>query len=257
MSSQVIIKSEGPTTFPVDTPTPVHTILSGFDELTQPATTRDLLAIQTYVKSDTSVSAIAYLRDNYQDEIVPKRLSVLDILERHTDISLPFATFLHLLPPMRVRQYSISSSPLVDPQRVSLTISVLASPALSGTGTMHLGVASTYLAGLKPGDRLPLAVRPSNAAFHLPADPAVPLVMFCAGSGLAPFRGFVQERAAQKKAGRAVGKMLLFFGCRDPEVDYLYGEAELGEWVREGIVDVRPAFSRNEDKSQGCKYVQE
>lgn len=92
------------------------------------ATTRDLLTIQTYAESDASSAAIAKLRDNYQDEVVPKRLSVLDILKQHTDISLPFATFLHLLPLMR--QYSISSSPLVDPQRVSLTISVLASPAL-------------------------------------------------------------------------------------------------------------------------------
>lgn len=62
---------------------------------------------------------------------------------------------------------------------------------------------------------------PPNAAFHFPNDPLVPLVMFCAGSWLASFRGFVQECAAQKKAGREVEKML-FFGCRDPEVDYLY-----------------------------------
>lgn len=57
--------------------------------------------------------------------------------------------------------------------------------------------------------------------------------MLCAGSGLAPFRGFVQERAAQKRAGREVGKMLLFFGCMDPEMDYLYAREEMGEWVRE------------------------
>lgn len=168
-------------------PTPVHTIPSSFFELIEPATTHDLLDIQTYTESDASSAAIVKLRDNYQDEIVPKRLSVLDILEQHTDISLPFATFLHLLPPMRVRQYSISSSPLVDPQRVSLNIGVFAAPSLSESGGTHLGIASTYLAGLKPGDRLPLAVRPSNAAFHLPGDPSVPLVMLCAGSGLAPF----------------------------------------------------------------------
>lgn len=72
-------------------------------------------------------------------------------------------------------------------QRVSLNIGVFAAPSLSESGGTHLGIASTYLAGLKPGDRLPLAVRPSNAAFHLPGDPSVPLVMLCAGSGLAPF----------------------------------------------------------------------
>lgn len=96
----------------------------------------------------------------------------------------------------------------------------------------------TYLAELKPGDRLPLAVRPSNAAFHLPGHPSVPLVMFCAGSGLAPFMGFVQEHAAQKMAGRVVVKMLLFFGCTDPEVDYSYAREEMGEWVREHTFEI-------------------
>lgn len=56
----------------------------------------------------------------------------------------------------------------------------------------------------------------------------------------------MQERAAQKKAGREVGKML-FFGCRDPEVDYLYAGEEVGVWVREGVVDVRSVFSRRDD----------
>jgi cytochrome P450/NADPH-cytochrome P450 reductase len=86
--------------------------------------------------------------------------------------------------------------------------------------------------------------------------------MFCAGSGLAPFRGFVMERSAQKASGRDVGKMLLFFGCRAPDEDYLYMDesgdgAVLKKWVEEGVVDLRPAFSRRIEASQGSKYVQE
>lgn len=61
----------------------------------------------------------------------------------------------------------------------------------------------------------------------------------------------------QKRAGREVGKMLLFIGCRTPNEDYLYIDAELGEWAKEGVVDLRPAFSRATDESKGCKYVQE
>ena len=252
----MLIKSEGPTTFPVNTPTPVFQILSGFVELTQPATTRDLQTAQTYAKTKESIEAISNLRENYQD-IISKRLSIIDILEKYKDISLPFSVFLRLLPPMRVRQYSISSSPLVNPQHATLTVSVINAPALSGSGGRYLGVASNYLAALKPGDLLPVTVRPSTTSFHLPSDPSVPVVMFCAGSGFAPFRGFIQERATQKAAGRDVGKMMLFFGCRSPDVDYLYSDAELGEWMKMGIVDVRPAFSRTSDKSGECKYVQE
>jgi len=158
---------------------------------------------------------------------------------------------------MRIRQYSISSSPLWNPSHVTLTVSVLDAPAHSGREHAFLGVASTFLAGLRAGDKVQIAVKASGAAFHPPADPAVPMVLFAAGSGLAPMRGFLQERAMQKKAGRDVGKSVLFVGCRKPGQDFLYAETDLKEWRELGIVDVRPAFSRASDESQGCKYVQD
>ena len=65
------------------------------------------------------------------------------------------------------------------------------------------------------------------------------------------------ERAEQKKGGRDVATSLLFFGCRRPGEDYLYGDAELKEWSDLGVVDVRPAFSRETEASEGCHYVQE
>lgn len=77
------------------------------------------------------------------------------------------------------------------------------------------------------------------------------------GSGFAPMRGFIQERAAQKQSGREVSKAILFFGCRSPEEDFLYSDSDLDEWTKLGVVDVRPAFSRASDLSDGCKYVQE
>ena len=130
------------------------------------------------------------------------------------------------------------------------------------------------------GDKVQMAVRASNASFHLPSDPSTPLVLIAAGAGLAPFRGFLQERAWQVEAGRSVGKCVLFFGCRRPAEDFLYwdegagkgvgadvGESEgeeggdvggdLKRWVELGVVDVRPAFSRSTEDSLGCKYVQE
>ena len=81
--------------------------------------------------------------------------------------------------------------------------------------------------------------------------------MFCAGSGLAPFRGFVQERAALKEAGRDVGKTVLFVGCRSPDEDYLYADSDMRDWTEKDVLDIRAAFSRKSEVTEGCKYVQE
>ncbi|MFD0938603.1 cytochrome, partial [Methylobacterium trifolii] len=94
-----------------------------------------------------------------------------------------------------------------------------------------------------PGARVAVAVRASQGAFHAPEAATTPLILACAGTGLAPFRGFLQERAALKAQGEPVGPALLFFGISHPEVDYLYRD-ELEAWERDGIVALRPAFSR-------------
>ncbi|THH18035.1 hypothetical protein EW146_g2890 [Bondarzewia mesenterica] len=254
---EVVITSVGPTPLPVDKPISILSLLSGYVELAQPATTRDLRVLIEEANSESTVAALKQLSSSYQKEILEKRLSLMDILEAYADIKLPFETFLHILPSMRIRQYSISSSPLWNANHVTLTISVLNALPMSGRVEPFLGVASTYLADLKPGDRVQMSVRASAAAFRPPADPTIPLVMFCAGSGLAPMRGFIQERAAQKQSGRDVGPILLFFGCRSPRDDFLYSDSDLANWMEFGVVDVRPAFSRSTEDSLGCKYIQD
>ncbi|EJD04651.1 cytochrome P450 oxidoreductase OrdA-like protein [Fomitiporia mediterranea MF3/22] len=256
---EITIKASGPTTLPTNAPVSVHSLLSGFVELSQPATTRELQAMKASTTNESVIAKLNKLLENYSDEVLKKRVSMLDLLEQYPEINLSLATFLNLIPPMRIRQYSISSSPLVDARVVSLTVSVIDAPAISGMSNIRFrGVASSFLASLKKGSKVPVVVRPSGAQFALPSDPTTPIVMFCVGSGLAPFRGFVQERAAQKLAGREVGRMMLFVGCRHPEEDYLYmdGDGEMKEWVGMGVIDIRPAFSRCNDKSEGCKYVQ-
>ena len=253
---QITISSNIPTSLPVGRPITFFGLLSGYVELSQPATPRNLRELLTASKSDAATQTLNNLSENYAKEVLEKRVSVLDILEANHDVQPTFAQFLEMLPPMRVRQYSISSSPLWNPQRVTLTVSIVKAPALSGKDEEFMGVASTYLDGLQPGDKVQIAVRPSNT-FHLPTDPSVPVVMIAAGSGIAPMHGFIQERALQKESGRDVGKMLLFFGCRSPEEDYLYSKTDIEEWTRSGLLEVRPAFSRDTAKSEGTKYVQE
>ncbi|KAF2016963.1 cytochrome P450 [Aaosphaeria arxii CBS 175.79] len=251
------ITTEGPTALPTNTSLSAYEILSSYVELQQPATKRSLHVLAASTTDEQTKSALEKLADeDFAQEINAKRVSVLDLLERFPSIDLPIGTFLTLMPPMRVRQYSISSSPLWKADHVTLTFSVLHKNALSGQGT-HIGVASTYLAALEKGDTVHIAVRPSHAAFSLPSDlETTPIIGVAAGTGLSPFRAFVQERAAMIESGRKLAPAIFFYGCRSPETDDLYRE-EFDEWQRIGAVDVRRAYSRAAEKSEGAKYVQD
>jgi cytochrome P450/NADPH-cytochrome P450 reductase len=199
--TQVIIR-KGPSTsaaLPTDYPVPIKEVLASDVELGQPATRAQVSQLTQATRRPPERQQLDALvqPDAYESEVLSKRVSVLDLLERFPACELGFRAYLSALPPLRARQYSISSSPLRDPTRCSLTVAVVDAPALAG-GRRHLGVASTYLAELQVGDRVSVAVRPSQTAFHPPPDPAVPIIMICAGSGVAPFHGFLQERAIQK-----------------------------------------------------------
>lgn len=173
---------------------------------------------------------------DFEKEILNKRRAPLDILEEYPAAVLPLGDFLAMLPPMRIRQYSISSSPLADPTVATLTWSVLDTPSKAGDSKRFLGVASNYLSSVEEGDRIHVAVKPSHGNFHPPADlENTPAIMFCAGTGLAPFRGFVQERAIQIRGGRKLAPAYLFIGCANPESDVLFRE-ELSQWEKEGVV---------------------
>lgn len=142
-----------------------------------------------------------------------------------------------------------------------MTYAVLDEPLLSNAQKRKLGVATSYLSSLQVGDKLHVAVRQSHAAFHLPADAQnTPIIMVAAGTGVAPFRGFLQERAAMAATGRKLAPALLFFGCRTPGVDDLYRD-DFNAWQAAGAVDVRRAYSRvaecEGEEAKGCRYVQD
>ncbi|KAF2196115.1 NADPH-cytochrome P450 reductase-like protein [Delitschia confertaspora ATCC 74209] len=255
--SMLTIQSTGPSTLPMDAPIPASDLFGAYIELAQPASRRNINSlIEATQDEETKAELTRLAGDAFPEEIISKRVSVLDLLERFPSIQLPLGPFLQMQPPMRVRQYSISSSPLWNPSHVTLTYAVLDQPAYSGHGRF-VGVASNYLSTLSPGDVLHVSVRSSHKAFHLPKDGQnVPIICIAAGSGIAPFRGFIQERAAQLAAGRTLAPALLFFGCHSPTTDSLYS-AELSRWESLGAVSVRHAFSRAPDQSLGCKYVQD
>ncbi|MEO1687807.1 MAG: NADPH--cytochrome reductase, partial [Pseudomonadota bacterium] len=155
---------------------------------------------------------------------------------------LPLALFLEMCPMLALRYYSISSSAAVQPDRCAITVGVVDDPAISGEGRFK-GVCSNYLAGVEPDEPVFATLKETKANFRLPDDPATPLIMIGPGTGIAPFRGFLQERAKLKADGAALGEAILFFGCRHPDQDHLYRE-EMEAWAAAGVAAIRTAYSR-------------
>jgi cytochrome P450 / NADPH-cytochrome P450 reductase len=258
--AQVVLRAAAgaQTHFPTDQPVTAGELLASFVELAQPATRAQVGQLADASPCPPERAALAALVADdaaYERGVLATRTSVLDLLERSASCRLSFGSFLEMLPPLKPRQYSISSSPQWSADHCTVTLAVVEGPALSGQGT-YRGVASTYLAGARSGTRVALTVRPSQAAFHPPESLATPIVMVCAGTGIAPFRGFLQDRAlrAAQPGGPAPAPALLFFGCAHPETDFLYRD-ELAAWEEAGLVGVRPAFSQAPEI--GGRYVQD
>ncbi|KAK5110979.1 hypothetical protein LTR85_000689 [Meristemomyces frigidus] len=251
------IKAGAATFLPTGVTLSVADVLRGFVELNLPATKRDLQSCIPVCKSPMEKAALDVFtdKDNFA-QITEQRVSLLDLLEKYPSIELAFGAFLSMLAPLRPRHYSISSSPLADPTTCSITYSRIEEAARSGVGR-YIGVTGAYLSSLKSGDEILVSVRATNKFFHLPADVAnTPVILFGAGTGLAPFRGFIQERAQQIAAGRQLAPALMFMGCRFASRDRLYGE-EMDAWAKAGAIDIRYAFSRQPESSEGCRYVQD
>ncbi|PPS77404.1 MULTISPECIES: bifunctional nitrate reductase/sulfite reductase flavoprotein subunit alpha [Streptomyces] len=148
---------------------------------------------------------------------------------------------------LQPRLYSISSSPLADPQRVSLTVSVVRYENLHGRA--RGGVCSPYLADAEPDTEVPVFVQRSPH-FRPPADASTPMIMVGPGTGVAPFVGFLEER-------RALGHRApswLFFGEQHRATDFYY-EEELTALLDEGsLTRLDTAFSRDQ---RNKVYVQD
>jgi NADPH-ferrihemoprotein reductase len=191
-------------------------------------------------------------KDYFHEKISSQYFNIAQALEMVSGSkvwpAVPFSLLIEGLNKIQVRYYSISSSSLVQKDKISIT-AVVESIRIPGATHVVKGVATNYLLALKQkqhgdpqpdphgltysitgprnkydGIHVPVHVRHSN--FKLPSDPSKPIIMVGPGSGVAPFRGFVQERAAQAAAGEKVGQTVLFYGCRNRNEDFLYRD----EW---------------------------
>ncbi|MFZ3392948.1 sulfite reductase subunit alpha [Rhodococcus sp. 7Tela_A2] len=163
---------------------------------------------------------------------------ILDVLLLEPAPELSAEEFLSLLRPLQHRAYSISSSPNACDGSVHLTV---ASVRYGDDDRKRHGVCSTYLAD-RVGDGTVGIFVTKNKAFRVPSDDAVPMIMVGPGTGIAPFRGFLQERRARG----ATGKNWLFFGDQRRDTDYIY-EDELAEFTASGVLTrLDLAFSRDQ-----------
>lgn len=165
--------------------------------------------------------------------------TVLEVLEDFASVQMPFEWLVQLVPPLKPRQFSIASSLNVHPDQIHLTVSVVSKT--TPFKRKRTGLCSSWLAGLDPSESINIPAWILKGSLPAPS-PSLPLILIGPGTGCAPFRGFVEERAFQSKS-ISTAPILLFFGCRKKEEDFLYQEFWLSHTQSGGVL--------SEDKGGG------
>jgi len=243
---------------PFPCPTTYRTALLHYVDISAIPRTHILLELAKYTEDNEQKSKLELMSGTtpegkalYQKWIVDDVRHLTHILEDLNSCAPPVDHLLELLPRLQPRFYSIASSAKIHPTSVHICGVVVeyATP----TGRTNKGVATTWLREkIAVGEdypKVPIYVRRSQ--FRLPNRVQTPVIMIGPGSGLAPFRGFIQERAWQKEQNKPVGPTLLYFGCRNKGHDYIYQD-ELEAWAENGVLDLHVAFSRDQAEK---KYV--
>ena len=173
-------------------------------------------------------------------------IDLIDLFHEHPDARMPLTDVLPLLRPLAPRLYSIASSQAAHDDLVHLCVGLVRYDA---HGLPHTGVCSGYLTQrLFPGDPVDVFVH-ENAKFKLPEDDSRDVIMIGPGTGIAPFRGFMEERIARG----ATGRNWLFFGDQHQASDYLYAE-DWQRWQEDGFLHRHDcAWSRDQEQKM---YVQ-
>jgi sulfite reductase (NADPH) flavoprotein alpha-component len=164
---------------------------------------------------------------------------VLDVLDDAPDTTLTPAEFAGAMRMVQPRQYSVASSLLAHPEEAHLLVLSVEYDARS---RRRFGICSTFVNGRWPvGEMAPVYVHDAQRHFAMPHDPDAAMIMIGPGTGLAPFRAFLQERDAIGARGRN----WLFFGEQSRAWGYYYGE-EMDAWEARGLLRLDLAFSRDQ-----------
>ncbi|MCJ1283262.1 NADPH-cytochrome P450 reductase [Xylographa opegraphella] len=275
----ISVKGLDPTArVPFPTPTTYDAAVRYHMEICGPVSRQFVSSLAAFAPDETSKAEMTKLgndKDYFQDKVSHQYLNIAQVLESVDKskkwTNVPFSIMIEGINKIQPRYYSISSSSLVQKNKISIT-AVVEEIRVAGAEHVVKGVTTNYLLALKQkqhgdlnpdphgltyaitgprnkydGFHVPVHVRHSN--FKLPSDPSKPIIMIGPGSGVAPFRGFVQERAAQASAGEKVGKTILFFGCRRSTEDFLY-KAEWDKFAADlgSSFELVTAFSREQSQ---------
>ncbi|OQE15674.1 hypothetical protein PENSTE_c027G05605 [Penicillium steckii] len=165
-----------------------------------------------------------------------------DILLEYPSAHPDFHEIVRIIGPLKRREYSIASCQKVTPNSVALMI--VAVTWTDPSGRDRFGQATRYLSRLQPGS--PITVSVKSSVMKLPPKSTQPLIMAGLGTGLAPFRAFVQHRALEKAQGKEIGSVLLYMGSRHQREEYCYGE-EWEAYQAAGVITLLgAAFSRDQ-----------
>lgn len=237
---------------PFPTPTTYDAVVRYHMEICGPVSRQFISTLAPFAPDEQTKTELTRMgddKDYFHEKISEQYFNIAQALQAVSSkpwSTVPFSLLIEGIPKIQPRFYSISSSSMVQPKKISIT-AVVESIRIPGASHVVKGVTTNYLLALKQkqhgdpnpdphgltyaitgprnkydGIHVPVHVRHSN--FKLPSDPSKPIIMVGPGTGVAPFRGFIQERAAQAAAGENVGPTILFFGCRNSKEDYMYAE---------------------------------
>ena len=218
---------------PFPCPTSYRTALTYYLDLTNPVKTNVLSELAEFTEDEADRQQLQLMASNtpegrlhYTEWVLEDKRHILAVLEDLPSIRIPLDYLCELLPRLQARYYSISSSPKQYPHSVHITAVLV--DYETRVGRHMLGVATGWLANKRPlqdcapedRPRVPIYIRRSQ--LRLPYRSATSVIMVGPGTGLAPFRGFLQERQHIKKENKPLGRTMLFFGCRKKNEDYIY-----------------------------------
>uniref|UniRef100_T1IV07 Nitric oxide synthase n=1 Tax=Strigamia maritima TaxID=126957 RepID=T1IV07_STRMM len=180
--------------------------------------------------------------DKWRNDKLP---NLLDVLNEFPSLKPDCTFLLERLSILQPRLYSISNSLAFAPNEIHLTVGVVITSSKDGTHS-NSGLCSNFLNDLPMGSKIPYFVRQA-AHFHLPTNPSTPVMMIGAGTGVAPFRGFWQQRQIEKQKSngkRVFGELMLYFGCRHPAADHLFYDETQLLFQRGVLSSIESAYSR-------------
>uniref|UniRef100_A0A069DWU7 NADPH--cytochrome P450 reductase n=1 Tax=Panstrongylus megistus TaxID=65343 RepID=A0A069DWU7_9HEMI len=238
---------------PFPCPCSYRTALTYYVDITSNPRTHILKELAEYASNPEEAAKLKLMastcvegKHQYSQWINQDNRNIVHILEDMPSCKPKLDHLCELLPRLQCRYYSISSSSKLYPTTVHITAVKVEYD--TPTGRRNKGVATSWLAGKVPNDPNALPVVPiffRKSQFKLPTRPQTPIIMIGPGTGLAPFRGFIQERDMAREEGKPLGDTILYFGCRKKSEDFLY-EEELEEFVKKGTLKLHVAFSRDQ-----------